>query len=86
MFVVCLLACWFACHVKNGSVQKTVQETEDFTKRIFLLPHGRGESDPTVLMVWAVQGSKVNCDSYLGSLYRRASEHPLSVSTFAPTM
>ena len=63
-----------------------MQETEDSTKRIFLLPHGRGESDPTVPMVWAVQGSKVNCDSYLGSLYRRASEHPLSVSTFAPTM
>ena len=51
VFVVCLLACWFACHVKNGSVQKTVQETEDLTKRIFLLPHGRGESDPTVFGV-----------------------------------
>ena len=37
-----------------------MQETEDSTERIFLLPHGRGESDPTVPMVWAVQGSKVD--------------------------
>ena len=66
MFVVCLLACWFACHVKKRQIayetmQETVQDTEDFTKRIFLLPHGRrDESDPTVPMVWAVQGSRVN--------------------------
>ena len=46
------------------------------------------EGVSVILRLWwgAVQGIKVNCDSYLGSLYRRASEHPLSVSTFAPTM
>ena len=33
-----------------------MQETEDFTKSIFLLPHGRVENDPTVPTVWAVQG------------------------------
>ena len=44
----------------DRSTYETVQETEDSTKHIFLLPHGRGESDPTVPMVWAVQGSKVN--------------------------
>ena len=63
-----------------------MQETEDFTKSIFLLPHGRVESDPTALMVWAVQGSKVNGRAYLGSLYRRDSEYPLLVISFAPTM
>ena len=44
----------------DRSTLETMQETEDSTKRIFLLPHGRGESDPTVPMVWAVQGSKVD--------------------------
>ena len=56
---VCLLAV-SALLCTDRSTYETVQETEDFTKHIFLLPHGRGESDPTVPMVWAVQGSKVN--------------------------
>ena len=40
----------FALLCTDRSTYETVQETEDSTKRVFLLPHGRGESDPTVPM------------------------------------